>query len=346
MQYTLKTLLLVFVLVAATLALFGPWGLLPVAYLTCLVVGGRLVFHRKALGKTSLLLVLLFFPCLMITSYPLCRESPLFFERGLCSNNAREMGIALRSYHKEYGSFPPVCVTDSKGHPMHSWRVLLLPYLGKSRMYHEYRLDEPWNSMHNRKVAAETPSCFRCPCRPNPISGTTDYVAVTGPGTAWPVDGPIGMRDFRDGPNYTLLVIEIADSEIPWNAPRDLTLNKILADPEGTKAIMSYHDHTCRHEARSSGNVVLADGLSQYIYGRLPPETFKAMSTIAGREPGRWDTLKTIAPGPSPVKPNAWAKPVGWLVLIISFLLLVSRPLPEAWTRRKDGTEPTQPEDR
>jgi len=41
-------------------------------------------------------------------------------------------GLALFNYHDDYGSYPPAYIADESGRPMHSWRVLILPYLGRS----------------------------------------------------------------------------------------------------------------------------------------------------------------------------------------------------------------------
>jgi len=42
---------------------------------------------------------------------------------------------------------------------MHSWRVLILPYMGEEeqQLYSRYNLNEPWNSPENHKLAALRP---------------------------------------------------------------------------------------------------------------------------------------------------------------------------------------------
>ena len=52
--------------------------------------------------------------------------------RNACKDNLRQIGLALSAYHEEYGSFPPAYIVDAAGRRMHSWRVLILPYLGQS----------------------------------------------------------------------------------------------------------------------------------------------------------------------------------------------------------------------
>ncbi len=49
--------------------------------------------------------------------------------RSACSNNLRQIGVALHNYSDTYGCFPPAFTVDQQGQPMHSWRALILPYL-------------------------------------------------------------------------------------------------------------------------------------------------------------------------------------------------------------------------
>jgi hypothetical protein len=55
--------------------------------------------------------------------------------RTLCSANLKQIGFALRSYHDVYRTFPPAYVADEDGRPMHSWRVLILPFTNQQALY-------------------------------------------------------------------------------------------------------------------------------------------------------------------------------------------------------------------
>src|SRR5207248_11120546 len=63
-------------------------------------------------------------PALMLPAVQQAREAA---RRTQCSNNLRQIGLALHNYAQVYGSFPPAFVADEEGKPMHSWRVLILP---------------------------------------------------------------------------------------------------------------------------------------------------------------------------------------------------------------------------
>src|SRR5579872_5845935 len=62
--------------------------------------------------------------------------------RTMCLNNLHSIGLALFNYSADYGSLPPAYIADETGRPMHSWRVLLLPYLGHQELYDAYNFSE------------------------------------------------------------------------------------------------------------------------------------------------------------------------------------------------------------
>ena len=103
-----------------------------------------------------------------------------------CANNLKQIGLALHAYHERYGVLPPAYVADANGRPMHSWRVLLLPFLEQQSLYDWYDFREPWDGPHNIKLLNNTPSCYICPSRLSYPTTVTSYVAITGPGTMFP----------------------------------------------------------------------------------------------------------------------------------------------------------------
>ena len=68
--------------------------------------------------------------------------------------------MAVANYHDMYKCFPPAYVADESGRPMHSWRVLLLPFLSESELYNAYNFAEPWGSPNNRKLLTRRPSQY------------------------------------------------------------------------------------------------------------------------------------------------------------------------------------------
>jgi len=92
-----------------------------------------------------------------------------------CTTNLKRLTLATLIYEKEHGTWP-----DS--HPLHSWRVLLLPYLGEEakELYEKIRLDEPWDSEHNRQFHEISLSAFQCPSANHQkmVDGGTHYSVI------------------------------------------------------------------------------------------------------------------------------------------------------------------------
>ena len=66
-----------------------------------------------------------------------------------CSNNLKQISLAMHSYHDVYGSLPPAYTIDEEGRRLHSWRTLLLPYLEAGQIYEQLDLSQPWDSLDN-----------------------------------------------------------------------------------------------------------------------------------------------------------------------------------------------------
>jgi hypothetical protein len=139
----------------------------------------------------------------------------------------KAIGVALHAYHDEFKSFPPAYTVDEHGQQLHSWRVLLLPYLGEQELYDEFRLNEPWDSPHNQPLAERLPDCYRSPLATNP--GETCFVAVVGKLTGWAEHYPSSQSDFTDGMSNTIHLLESPDFAVSWTEPRDLTFEEAQA---------------------------------------------------------------------------------------------------------------------
>jgi hypothetical protein len=136
----------------------------------------------------------------------------------------------MHSYQDEHGQLPPAVVYGEDGKPLYSWRVLLLPYIGEDELYHEFHLDEAWDSPHNIKLVSRMPMTYAPPPgkRSKVPPGHTVIHAFVGKGAAF--EGRTGLRlpgDFPDGTANTILLIE-AGKPVPWSSPEDLAY-----DPDG-----------------------------------------------------------------------------------------------------------------
>ena len=241
-------------------------------------------------------------------------------------NHIRLLAFALDNYHAQYGHFPPACTTDADGKPMHSWRVYLLPDFGRNDLYKRYDFSQPWNSPTNQQLAASMPDVFRCPGDPATGSNCTNYVAVVGPNTAWPGSTPRKLADFGEHADETILLVEIADSDINWLEPRDLSFEeaKTGIHGPGEPGISSHHLQYDRYFNHGDycAVVVFANRHTQFLSTRTPPETLESLLTIGGPKSIDW--------GPPAQNHSRRDRKVAVIVIAITFLLLVLRPkLPE-----------------
>src|SRR5262249_39739103 len=95
------------------------------------------------------------------------------------ANNLKQIGLALHNWHATNGRLPPAATYSPDGKPLLSWRVLILPFLDQQGLYKEFRLDEPWDSDHNKKLLAKMPRVYETPdARAAP--GETHYQSFFG----------------------------------------------------------------------------------------------------------------------------------------------------------------------
>jgi hypothetical protein len=212
--------------------------------------------------------------------------------RACCNGNLCQIGVAFHNYHRAYGSFPPAYLTDAQGKPVHSWRVLLLPFLGEQTLYDAYKFNESWDGPNNSKLAAFMPHTYACPNHRGDFRGAayrgtrwTSYVALVGPGTVFPGGKPVKLSEITDGPSNTIMLAEVADVDIPWMAPRDLEASPIgpVINGPGRSGISS--------KDGDGATFLFADGSRRWLDQRLPACTLQSLITRAGGEAVDWEAL-------------------------------------------------------
>jgi hypothetical protein len=152
---------------------------------------------------------------------------------------------------------------------MHSWRVLLLPFMDEQKLYKQYRFDEPWNGPHNRLLAAPAPGVYHCPAD----AGTgASYFVIVGQKTVFPSAKPIAIKDIPDGTVNTILVVEATESGINWLEPRDMSYEEAVRgiNPKSGWGISSHHGGE-----KKGALVALADGSARFLGDDMPVEQLR-----------------------------------------------------------------------
>jgi hypothetical protein len=229
--------------VGSSLAYFGTVGFVPAALV---IIFWAVVFYcpprPRTFGYAVVTLVGLWamatFMLLVVQSHP---PEPNYVQ---CVNNLKQITLALHSYHDLYGTFPPAYVADDNGKPMHSWRVLILPFVEQDALYKKYRFDEPWDGPNNRLLFKEKPRLFGCPLEDRDRGGpsmTTSYLAVVGSHAAWRGSEGVTLGDLVDPLSTVVLVTECAPDEVIWTEPRDLEFEEAVKLAELDSRYASVH---------------------------------------------------------------------------------------------------------
>ncbi|MFH1269122.1 MAG: DUF1559 domain-containing protein, partial [Planctomycetota bacterium] len=191
----------------------------------------------------------------------------------------KQIGLAMHNYHDAYKCFPPAYIPDENGQPMHSWRVLILPFLDSSPLCDQYNFDEPWDGPGNRALADLMPGVYHCPSEPPSGASHTGYAMIVGPGTLFDGAEVTRFRDVLDGTSNTILFVEVSGAEIHWMEPRDLDLKAIrlrINNPAGP-AIRSRHP--------GGVNAAFCDGSVHFLSETIDPETLRLLITKADGNP-------------------------------------------------------------
>src|SRR5437868_3063260 len=98
----------------------------------------------------------------VLSGVPKARDSA---DRNTSVNSLKQIALAMHNYLNVYGHLPPAAIRDKEGRPLLSWRVALLPFLEQDQLYKRFKLDEPWDSEHNKKLLAAMPKTYLRPGR-------------------------------------------------------------------------------------------------------------------------------------------------------------------------------------
>lgn len=204
-----------------------------------------------------------------------------------CKNQLKQIGLAIHNYHDDYGSFPPAFVADADGRPIHSWRVLILPYIEQNALYKRYDFSEPWNEPNNIKLQDEMPSAYRCVSFFDGVGkGTPEraqllrlssYAAITGFDCTFDGSATSTLDDFPDGAGNTLAVVEVRQHAVHWMSPFDVSPTEWLTDLRRSVTKANSNHHECV-------NAAFADGTVKIVPHDVEEKLVAAMATKSGGE--------------------------------------------------------------
>src|SRR3954463_11083813 len=101
---------------------------------------------ERAFTLIELLVVIAILAILIALLLPAVQAAREAARRIQCTNNLKQVGIALHNYHDQLGSFPTggIVSTDDAWSPTStglSWRAMILPYMEQATLYNAINLD-------------------------------------------------------------------------------------------------------------------------------------------------------------------------------------------------------------
>jgi hypothetical protein len=179
-------------------------------------------------------------------------EAQALRNQAASKTNLSRIGQAVHSYRDRHPQHHfPTDIAGKAGKPLLSWRVTILPHIGEEKLYKEFKLDEPWNSKHNRKLLARMPDVFRSPRVRVKAKGNTVYQVFTGKDAVFGRGaGPVMIASFPDGLSNTILAVESSEA-VPWTRPGGIPFDRTKKLPDfgkayGKKPLAVIWDGSCR----------------------------------------------------------------------------------------------------
>jgi hypothetical protein len=154
--------------------------------------------------------------------------------------------------------------------PLLSWRVAILPFIEEGALYKQFKLDEPWDSEHNKKLLEKMPKVYAA-VTGKAKPGMTYYQVFVGKDA--PFNGTIGPRfpaSFTDGTSNTFLVAEAGEA-VPWTKPQDIPFDGKAVPKLGGQFADGFH-------------VAMADGTVRFVPRGADEKAIRAAITPSGGE--------------------------------------------------------------
>lgn len=210
--------------------------------------------YRQKTGFTliELLVVIAIIAVLIALLLPAIQQARAAARRSQCSNNLKQVGMALHNYHESHQCFPPGYVSSYDRYDPDredlgagwGWAAMLLPHVEQAQLYEQVNFQLNIEADANRTARIQSVDVFLCPADPFSDGvfdvleedGTTaitqvagaNYVGMFGLGEveesldnangSFFRNSRIRHRDYLDGTSRTIVVAERSHniSRVTW----------------------------------------------------------------------------------------------------------------------------------
>ncbi|QDV66605.1 Type II secretion system protein G precursor [Rosistilla carotiformis] len=283
---------------------------------------------RQGFTLVELLVVIAIIGILVGLLLPAVQAAREAARRMQCSNNLKQLGLALHNYHDTHLAFPAVAMPYTEGLSLH---VSLMPYIEQQNLFDQFILNEAFSSTNNRPLTQTINAAFICPSATEKVADdtsadyTTHYYGVLGPtginpnsGTAYKerTNGGHGgsseqglffqrryraFSDILDGTSNTL-----AFGEISWTDRNGLSTRyraytrggtidshwgsaKNVAHPINSDYTANFNDMSFGSNHPGGIQVGVCDGSVRFIGETVDFNTYLSVASMDGGEVAKLD---------------------------------------------------------
>jgi Protein of unknown function (DUF1559) len=193
------------------------------------------------------------------------------------TNNLKQIILGLHNINDTNGQ-AEAAIKDGDGKPLLSWRVALLPFLEEDNLYRQFKLDEPWDSEHNKKLIEKMPKIFEIE-GVTTKKGYTHYRSFVGEKAIWDFNRSLMIGAVPDGTSNTIVFVQ-AKEPVIWTKPEEL-----IADGK-----VQIRPQLLFREGRTI--VGMADGSVKVLKDTVDEKIWKLLVDPADGEVIPWEKLK------------------------------------------------------
>lgn len=193
--------------------------------------------HKRVLILLEIAFVLCVIFVLLALLLPPVKEIAYPAHTANCAMRLRQISLAFAEYESIHGDLPPIYTVDADGKRLHSWRTLLLPFLGQQELYDSIDLSKPWDDPVNAQARATSIDVYACSLSAN-RKEQTSYVVLIDTG--------------KDGTAHPVAVL--CSHKVHWMSPKDISFKELANynfDAGGTRnhiyvMLVTLRDHNIR----------------------------------------------------------------------------------------------------